>query len=197
MPGCTYTPSFSLACMAHLNVWTNRSASPLEEEWYGALRICLMQLHFKNWANTSEITEAIVRNKVVWYAIARKYMGHAVMVWRAVMAGMGITYGHFECAPTNLKNISPEMGVQNQHPLSSKGCPAMPTGELVPLLVPLARPSTQHITWQGFQCPDPVHFTKNSFGQMPWSVWTLGVVRGEITVPCLTTSLEQVPYFLE
>lgn len=47
-------PSFSLACIVHLNVWMKCSARPFDDGWYGTLRICLILFYLKNRVNLSE-----------------------------------------------------------------------------------------------------------------------------------------------
>ena len=121
-------PSFSPACMAHLTVWTKHLARQFDEGWYGALRMCVIPFHFKNWVNLSDVNWGPLPETSWSGRPKRANTKHrASVVWSDVVADIGMTSGYFSGCPIRW-TFSSGMVWQSPHVLFSRVCQAITNG---------------------------------------------------------------------
>ena len=95
--------------MALLKVWTNRSARPFDEGWYGIVRICLTPLAFIKYAKSSEVNWGSLSDT---NCSGNPYFENSTrrtsMVFGEVVVDISKTSGHLECASmhNNQKRLS-------------------------------------------------------------------------------------------
>ena len=106
-------PSFSVAFIARLKVWTKRSASLFEDGWYGAQRMCFIPFFFANVANLAEtiancgrLSETICSSNPYYANILRR----GLTVSAVVVVVISTTSGHLEWASMTLKSMRPWKG---------------------------------------------------------------------------------------
>ena len=94
-----------------LNVWTKRSAWPLDRGWYGATSVCLIPFAFINLQNSSEVNcEPLSLTSCCGMPYRANISRRFAIVASIVMLGIISTSNHSEWLSTTIRNILPMNG---------------------------------------------------------------------------------------